>query len=52
MKYKLKVKRPCDKDYSIFVESKDIEVIKNGWIVAHRYGWKSKLEFPKEHYEG
>jgi hypothetical protein len=48
MKYTLKVKRPCDSDFSIFMESKNIEVIKHGWVVARYNGWQSRLELPKE----
>lgn len=44
-KCKLLVKRPCDSKYFIFVESKDLKIIKHGFYVAHRYGWKSKIEF-------
>jgi hypothetical protein len=47
MKYTLKVKRPCDSDFSVFMESKNIEVIKHGWLVARYNGWQSRLIFPK-----
>lgn len=52
MKYTLKVKRPCDTGYTVFVESKNVEVIRNGWNVARAYGWQLKIETPRRVSDG
>ena len=52
MKYTLKVKRPCDAGYTVFVESKDVEVIRNGWNVARSYGWQFQIEAPRRDSNG
>ena len=44
MKYTLKVKRPCDSDYSTFIDTRDLKLIVRGMKVANQYGWKFKLK--------
>lgn len=44
MKYTLKVKRPCDCDYSTFIDTRDLELIVHGMKVTNQCGWKFKLE--------
>ncbi len=44
MKYTLKVKRPCDSDYSTFIDTRDLKLIVHGMKVANQYGWRFRLE--------